>query len=116
MQLSIAQAIAAAAPDANYHSRAALYVALGHAYDFALAAEASPETYRQLVEEAGLELQPHAPMAPLVQLVFGAECDAKRLNDFAATLHWARRAGLAPGGLASQLEFLEAALAIVAPA
>jgi hypothetical protein len=115
-QLTIAQAIASAAPDANYHSRAALYVALGHAYDFALAAEALPQTYGEILAETNVEFHAQAPMLSVVELVFGPDYDGKRLNHFAAALSWARRANVAPGSLASHLEFLEAGLAIVSPA
>ena len=115
-QLAVAQAIAAAAPDANYHSRATLYVALGHAYDFALAAEAAPQVYGEILASVGLDAQVQASMAPVVALVFGPDYDPKRLNEFAAALSWARRANLPAGSLAAHLEFLEASLGIVAPA
>ncbi len=85
-------------------SRAALYRALGLAYDFALAAEAAPEDYAELLRDAGLAMQARAPMTPVAKLVFGADCDKARLTEFAAVLSYARRHDLAAGALREQLE------------
>ena len=74
------------AADAGQRSRAALYRALGQAYDFALAAEAAPDDYAELLDDAGLKAQARAPMTPVVKLVFGAGYDKTRLTEFAAAL------------------------------
>ena len=85
-------------------SRAALYEALGRAYDFALEAEQHPEDYAALLEDAGLTVQARAPMTPIVKLVFGADYDKTRLTEYAAALAHGRRQGLAEGALPSFLE------------
>ena len=85
-------------------SRAALYRALGLAYDFALAADADPETYAELLADAGIKVQVRAPMTPVVKLVFGPGYDKTRLTEFAAALSWAWREGVEQCGLAAALE------------
>jgi hypothetical protein len=87
----------------DQRSRAALYRALGLAYDFALAAEDDLDAYAELLEDAGLTVQARAPMTPVAKLVFGADYDKTRLTEFAATLTWARREGVARGMLAGTL-------------
>ncbi|MCA1749059.1 MAG: hypothetical protein ABR601_08865 [Parasphingopyxis sp.] len=101
--LEQARASAGAAQDADQRSRAALYRALGDAYDFARAAEADREGYREILEEAGIKAQQRAPMTPIVKLVFGAGYDRKRLTEYAAALGFARREDIAPGGFADYL-------------
>jgi hypothetical protein len=103
-RLGIARDCADAARGADQRSRAALYRALGLAYDFALAAEADGETYAELLEDAGLKAQARAPMTPVVKLVFGNDYDKSRLTEFAAALSWARRLELPPGALRERLE------------
>ncbi|MET1112807.1 MAG: hypothetical protein ABWX67_14910 [Allosphingosinicella sp.] len=103
-RLGIARDSADAARGADQRSRAALYRALGLAYDFALAAEADGEGYAELLEDAGLKAQARAPMTPVVKLVFGSEYDKGRLTEFAAALSWARREALPAGGLRERLE------------
>ena len=102
--LSAARESAEAARGADHRSRGALYRALGDAYDFALAAEAEPQDYAELLEDAGLKAQARAPMTPVVKLVFGADYDKTRLAEFAAALSWARRETVARGALTSALE------------
>ena len=85
-------------------SRAALYRALGLAFDFALAADADPESYAELLADAGIKVQARAPMTPIAKLVFGAGYDKTRLTEFAAALSWAWREGVEQGGLAAALE------------
>ncbi len=92
------------AATAEQRSRSALYRALGLAYDFALAAEAEPEDYAELLDDAGIKAQARAPMTPVAKLVFGAGYDRTRLTEFAAALCWARREGLAPGALPAFLQ------------
>jgi len=103
-RLDLARASAEQARTADQRSRAALYRALGHAYDFALAAEAEPDDYAELLQDAGLKVQARAPMTPIVKLVFGIGYDKTRLTEFAAALSWARRHDLARGNLAAALE------------
>ena len=81
-------------PGADQRSRAALYRALGLAYDFALAAEDAPDDYAELLDDAGIKAQARAPMTPVVKLVFGAGYDKTRLTEFAAALSWAKREGV----------------------
>jgi hypothetical protein len=103
-RLGIARDCADAARGADQRSRAALYRALGLAYDFALAAEADVEGYAELLDDAGLKAQARAPMTPVVKLVFGSEYDKSRLTEFAAALSWARRQALPCGALRDRLE------------
>jgi hypothetical protein len=72
-------------------TRAALYRALSLAYDFALAAQAVPDEYAELLEESGVKAQARAPMTPIVKLVFGIDYDKARLTEFAAALSFAQR-------------------------
>src|SRR5437764_3964566 len=72
-------------------TRAALYRALSLAYDFAVAADANPADYAELLEEWGLQAQSRAPMTPIVKLVFGIDYDKARLTEFAAALSFAKR-------------------------
>ncbi len=103
-RLGIARDSADAARGADQRSRAALYRALGLAYDFALAAEADSETYAELLDDAGLKAQARAPMTPVVKLVFGSGYDKARLTEFAAALSWARRENFPAGALRERLE------------
>jgi hypothetical protein len=103
-RLGIARDSADAARGADQRSRAALYRALGLAYDFALAAEADSESYGELLEDAGLKAQARAPMTPVVKLVFGSGYDKARLTEFAAALSWARRENFPAGALRERLE------------
>ena len=103
-RLSHARESAEAARSADQRSRGALYRALGDAYDFALAAEAEPEDYAELLDDAGFKPQARAPMTPVVKLVFGADYDKTRIAEFAAALSWARREELPQGSFAAVLE------------
>jgi hypothetical protein len=103
-RLGIARDSADSARGADQRSRAALYRALGLAYDFALAAEADKAGYSELLEDAGLKAQARAPMTPVVKLVFGSGYDKGRLTEFAAALSWARRQALPAGALRERLE------------
>ena len=102
-RLVSARASAEQASGTEQRSRAALYRALGQAYDFALAAEAEPEDYAELLEDAGIKAQERAPMTPITKLVFGIGYDKTRLTEFAAALSWARHEDLPQGGLADYL-------------
>jgi hypothetical protein len=89
---------------ADHRSRSALYRALSQAYDFALAAEAEPEDYAELLEESGMKAQARAPMTPIVKLVFGVDYDKTRLTEFAAALSHAQRLSVENGGLLGLIE------------
>jgi len=115
-RLDFARASADQARTADHRSRAALYRALGHAYDFALAAEAQPDDYAELLEDAGVKAQQRAPMTPVVKLVFGVDYDKKRLTEFAAALGWARRMEIRAGGFAEVLESFDGGLKAVVAA
>lgn len=109
-RLCLARESAEAARGADQRSRAALYRALGHAWDFALAAEAEPDDYAELLADAGLKAQARAPMTPVAKLVFGADYDKTRLTEFAAALCWAKREGVAAGAFAALLESFDGGL------
>ena len=89
---------------ADGRTRAALYRALSHAYDFALAAEREPADYAELLEESGMKAQARAPMTPIVKLVFGIDYDKARLTEFASALSFARRQDVDQGDF---LKFIE---------
>ena len=108
--LASARDLAKTACGAEDRSRSALYAAIGRAYDFALAAAASPVEYDRLVAQAGLSVQPRAPMTPLVKLVFGADYDKTRLTEYAAALCHAQRLDLPQGALAGYLGALTGGL------
>ena len=103
-RLCVARETAEAVRTADVRSRAALYRALGQAYDFALAAEAAPDDYAEILDDAGVKAQARAPMTPIVKLVFGAGHDKTRLTEYAAALAYARREAVEPGAFASCLE------------
>ena len=92
------------AKSADQRSRTALYEALGQAYDFALGAEMDPETYNEILEDAGITGQDRAPMTPITKLVFGIDYDKTRLTEFAAALSYAKREHIAAGTFAEYLK------------
>lgn len=112
-QLQQARAKADAAEQVSARSRAALYEALGEAYDFALGAEADPETYLKIVKDADLTIQARAPMTPIVKLVFGLNYDKARVTEFSAVLAWAYRENLPAGTLSERLAIEGGVKAIV---
>jgi hypothetical protein len=85
-------------------TRSALYKALSLAYDFAIAADQSPDDYAELLEESGVKAQARAPMTPIVKLVFGIDYDKARLTEFAAALSYARRQSLELGQFQDLIE------------
>ena len=85
-------------------TRTALYKALSLAYDFAVAADQSPDEYAELLEESGVKAQARAPMTPIVKLVFGIDYDKARLTEFAAALSFARRQEIELGGFQTFIE------------
>lgn len=103
-RLAAARIVAEECDAADQRSRAALYRALGLAYDFALAAAADTATYSEILEDAGLKPQARAPMTPVVKLVFGIGYDKTRLSEYATVLTHAARLGIAKGGLPEHLD------------
>jgi hypothetical protein len=103
-RLCVARETAEAVKNADARSRAALYRALGQAYDFALAAEAEPEDYAEILADAGLKAQARAPMTPIVKLIFGVGHDKARLTEYAAALSYAKREAVGEGAFTLFLE------------
>jgi hypothetical protein len=103
-RLSAARETAEAVKSADGRSRTALYRALAVAYDFAIAAQQSPEDYAELLDESGVKAQTRAPMTPIVKLVFGIDYDKARLTEFAAALSFAQREAIEPGGFQQYIE------------
>ncbi len=101
--LDSARELARIANSSEDRTRSALYAAIGRAWDFALAAQAEPEDFAELLEDAGLTVQERAPMTPVVKLVFGADYDKTRLTEYATALTHAQRIGMARGGLGAYL-------------
>ena len=115
-KLHQARESATAATSADTRSRAALYRALGRAHDFGLAADEDGETYRELLEDAGVTVQDRAPMTAVAKLVFGADYDKARLTEFAAVLSHARRHAIPAGQLGEVLETVEGGIKAVVAA
>lgn len=102
--LALARETAERAIAADSRSRGALYQAVGKAWDFALAADAQPEAFAEMLDDAGLATQDRAPMTPIVKLVFGAGYDKTRLAEYACVLGHAKEEGVGRGELASYLD------------
>ncbi len=102
--LVAARDLADVAKQADGRSRAALYKALGQAYDFALVADERPDDYAALLEDSGITSQERAPMTPVVKLVFGVDYDKTRLAEFSSALSHARTQGIARGSFAPWIE------------
>ena len=102
-RLDEARKLALAAISAEARSRKSLYEALGCAYDFALAADETPEEFQNLLLDCGLLPSDRSPMIPVVKLVFGADYDKTRLAEYATVLSHAKRLGLRYGDLAPML-------------
>ncbi|MEO7635206.1 MAG: hypothetical protein ABIS38_06120 [Sphingomicrobium sp.] len=103
-RLWAARETAEAAKAGEGRTRAALYQALSLAYDFAVAANANPADYAELLEESGVKSQARAPMTPVVKLVFGIDYDKARLTEFAAALSFAQRRDIGFGGFKQLIE------------
>ncbi|MDE1468209.1 PAS domain-containing protein [Aurantiacibacter sp. D1-12] len=102
--LAAAREMALEARSSEERTRAALYEAVGRAWDFALAAADAPEDFAELLEDAGIATQERAPMTPVVKLVFGVDYDKTRLTEYAAVLSYAQRNGIAQGALGDYLK------------
>ena len=114
--LSAARSSADDAAHCEQRSRAALYAAIGRAYDFYLMTEAYPEDYQALLEDSGLTAQERAPMTPVVKLVFGTNYDKTRLTEYASALRFADSNGIGKGEFAAFLEKHEGGLKAVVQA
>jgi|TARA_R100001244_G_scaffold132319_1_gene108090 hypothetical protein len=114
--LSAARNSADNAAHSEQRSRAALYAAIGNAYDFYLMTGQCPEDYQALLEDSGLTVQKRAPMTPIVKLVFGAGYDKTRLTEYAAALKYAARNEIAKGTFADFLGQYEGGLKAVVSA
>ena len=101
--LFVARSSADTAAHCDHRSRAALYAAIGNAYDFYLMTEQHRDEFRALLADSGLKMQKRAPMTPIVKLVFGAHYDKTRLTEYAAALKYAVRNAIKKGTFA---EFL----------
>jgi hypothetical protein len=101
--LASARALAEVALVADERSHAALYAAIGRAWDFALAAGKAPAEYAALLAAGGIVAQQRAPLTPIVKLVFGADYDKTRLTEYATALAQAQRLGIGQGQLAGHL-------------
>lgn len=97
--LAAARASADAVGHADSRGRAALYHALGQAYDFALLADVRAEEYAELLADTKIVTQARAPMTPVIKLVFGTNYDKTRITEFAAALSYAKRHVLPVGGM-----------------
>lgn len=106
-RLAIARDSASDAETADGRSRAALYRALGHAHDFALAAGADEEGYAALLADAGIKVQARAPMTAVAKLVFGGGHDKARLTEYAAVLVWAGTEQVPSGQLSERIASFE---------
>ena len=84
-------------------SHAALYRAIGLAYDFALVAQARPDDYAELLADCGIKVQARSPMTAIIKLVFGAGYDKTRITEYATVLDHGRALGLGVGMLADHL-------------
>ena len=115
-RLAMARESAAAVRAADARGRAALYRALGRAHDFALACERDAEGYAALLAQAGLTVQPRAPLTAIVKLVFGSDYDKTRLAEYAAVLAYARRTEVPAGGLTTVLETAQGGIKAVVAA
>ena len=109
-RLCLARDTAEALKSSDARSRGALYAALGQAYDFAVAADQSPDDYAEILDDAGIKAQQRAPMTPVAKLIFGADYDKTRLTEFAAALSWGRRESIAQGEFGSYCERFEGGL------
>ncbi|MBH5321335.1 hypothetical protein I5L03_01900 [Erythrobacter sp. JGD-13] len=111
--LAAARETAQQARSSEERTRAALYEAVGQAWDFAIAANEAPEDFAELLDDAGIAAQERAPMTPIVKLVFGVDYDKTRLTEYAAVLSYAQRHGIAQGALGEHLKAAQGGLKAV---
>ncbi len=111
--LAAAREMAQEAKSSEERTRAALYEAVGRAWDFALAAQQAPDEFAQLLDDAQIATQERAPMTPVVKLVFGADYDKTRITEYAAVLSFALRKDIGQGELGDFLKNAEGGLKAV---
>lgn len=109
-ELEAARRSAIEVRDCDARSRAALYRAIGDAYDFALSARADPRTYEGMLEAAGIAAQGRAPMTAVIKLVFGADYEKTRIAEYALALDYGLERGMPRGALAVELGAYEGGL------
>ncbi len=102
--LAAARSAAEEAGHADLRSRLALYTALGEAFDFALTAQARPDEYQEILNDAHLVVLPRAPMTPIVKLVFGVGYDKTRLAEYALALTHGQKNGVEAGAFRAFIE------------
>ncbi|MGE4429481.1 MAG: hypothetical protein AB7E05_01935 [Sphingobium sp.] len=98
-QLLAARRSAAEAGDNDVRSRAALYRAIGTAYDFALSAQEAPEDYAAMLADADISVQARSPNTAIIKLVFGADHDKTRIAEYACALDHGFEQGIGRGAL-----------------
>jgi len=108
--LDVARQSATEVQECDARSRAALYRAIGYAYDFALTARLHPADYEALLERSGITVQDRSPMTAVIKLVFGADYDKTRIAEYATALEYAFAHELPRGSLARQLAFYQGGL------
>ncbi|SHL72256.1 MULTISPECIES: PAS domain-containing protein [Sphingobium] len=101
--LALAREGAEKARTSEARSHAALYRAIGLAYDFALVTRRSAEEYAELLEDYGIKAQARSPMTAVIKLVFGATYDKTRITEYATALDHAATASLPVGSFAAYL-------------
>ena len=101
--LALAREGAEKARTSEARSHAALYRAIGLAYDFALVTRRSAEEYAELLEDYGIKAQARSPMTAVIKLVFGATYDKTRITEYATALDHAATARLSVGSFAAYL-------------
>ncbi|WOE76675.1 hypothetical protein RB602_13690 [Parasphingorhabdus sp. SCSIO 66989] len=108
--LDDARNLALKALQSENRSRAALYRAIGRAYDVSLVAAREPNALAVILDNAGIIQQDRAPMTPIVKLVFGADYDKTRLTEYATALSHAHRQQLSLGALPEYLKSYDGGL------
>ena len=103
-RLAAARDSAAAFIASEGRSRGALYAALAQAHGIAVAADAAPADYTDLLAVAGIKPQARAPMTAVAKLVFGGDYDKTRLTEFASVLTHAKRHEVGRDYLADYLD------------
>lgn len=102
--LALARDSATEAQRVDTRGRAALYRAIGLAYDFALAAHDAPGDYAEILTDAGIKVQARSPMTAVVKLIFGTHYDKTRITEYATALDHGWANGMAAGTMTAYLE------------
>ncbi|MET0249481.1 MAG: hypothetical protein ABW164_07105 [Sphingobium sp.] len=102
-RLAAVRTVAARASTREARSRAALCHAIGLAHDLALAIEAAPADYANILAEAGADTTDQSLGTSVAKLVFGGHYGKVRLREFALVLDQATLAGMGTGRLNAYL-------------